>query len=78
MYTKTVTYLGYPAQNLSIPASTNRTLRLAGLSDAERMRALIRENLLGLEAMYWNAGHGVGLFRVGQSLIPFASHPAFP
>ena len=71
--------LGYPTQNLSIPASTNRTLRLANLSDAEKVRTLVWENLLGLEKiLHWNADHGVKLFRIGQSLIPFASHPAFP
>ena len=71
--------LGYPAQNLTIPASTNRTLRLASLTDAEKVRALVWENLLGLETILrWNAEHGVNLFRIGQSLIPFASHPAFP
>jgi UV DNA damage endonuclease len=71
--------LGYPAQNLTIPASTNRTLRLANLGDAEKVRALVWENLLGLETILrWNAEHGVNLFRIGQSLIPFASHPAFP
>jgi UV DNA damage endonuclease len=71
--------LGYPTQNLTIPASTNRTLRLANLGDAEKVRALVWENLLGLETILrWNAEHGVNLFRIGQSLIPFASHPAFP
>jgi UV DNA damage endonuclease len=71
--------LGYPTQNLTIPASTNRTLRLASLGDAEKVRALVWENLLGLETILrWNAGHGVRLFRMGQSLVPFASHPAFP
>jgi UV DNA damage endonuclease len=71
--------LGYPTQNLTIPASTNRTLRLAGLGDAEKVRALVWENLLGLETILrWNAEHGVPLFRIGQSLVPFASHPAFP
>jgi UV DNA damage endonuclease len=71
--------LGYPAQNLTIPASTNRTLRLANLGDAEKVRALVFENILGLETILrWNAEHGVNLFRIGQSLIPFASHPAFP
>jgi len=71
--------LGYPAQNLTIPASTNRTLRLANLGDAEKVRALVWENLLGLETILrWNAEHDVKLFRIGQSLIPFASHPAFP
>jgi len=43
------------------------------------VRALVWENLLGLETiLWWNAKHGVRLFRIGQSLIPFASHPAFP
>src|SRR5918997_4306304 len=71
--------LGYPAQNLTIPASTNRTLRLANLGNAEKVRALVWENLLGLETiLQWNAEHGVNLFRIGQSLIPFASLPAFP
>jgi UV DNA damage endonuclease len=70
---------GYPAQNLTLPATTNRTLRLAGLGDAEKVRALVWENLLGLETIIrWNAEHGLGLFRIGQGLIPFASHPAFP
>ena len=71
--------LGYPTQNLTIPAGTNRTCRLANLPDAEKVRGLIRENLAGLRAILrWNAGHGVPLFRMGQSLIPFASHPQFP
>jgi len=71
--------LGYPAQNLTIPASTNRTLRLASLSDAEKVRALVWENLLGLEMILrWNAERGIYLFRMGQSLVPFASHPTFP
>ena len=71
--------LGYPTQNLTIPATTNRTCRLANLRDAKKVRGLIRENLAGLTAILrWNAEHGVPLFRMGQSLIPFASHPQFP
>jgi UV DNA damage repair endonuclease len=63
--------LGFPTQNLSIPASTNRTLRLVNLRDAHKVRALVWENLLGLEKILrWNAEHGVKLFRIGQSLIP--------
>ena len=79
MYTGTVIRLGYPTQNLTIPASTNRTLRLASLSDVEKLKGLIRENISDLKRILrWNADHGVGLFRMGQNLIPFASHPAFP
>ena len=71
--------LGYPTQNLTIPASTNRSLRLASLTDEDRLRALIRENINGLrEILHWNAAHDVRLFRLGQNLIPFSSHPAFP
>ena len=71
--------LGYPAQNVTLPATTNRTLRLASLGDTEKVRALVWENLLGLETIVrWNAERGLRLFRIGQGLIPFASHPAFP
>ncbi|CAA9460065.1 MAG: UV damage repair endonuclease [uncultured Rubrobacteraceae bacterium] len=78
MYTGAVIRLGYPTQNLTIPASTNRTLRLASLADVARVRELVRDNVADLKIILrWNAEHGVGLFRMGQNLIPFASHPAF-
>lgn len=71
--------IGYPAQNLSLPATTNHTLRLANLPDTERVRSLVRENIADLERILrWNSEHGVRLFRIGQSLVPFASHPGFP
>jgi UV DNA damage endonuclease len=71
--------LGYPTQNLTIPASTNRTLRLASLGNASKVHSIVRENLAGLQTILrWNAARGIGLFRMGQSLIHFASHPAFP
>src|SRR5215211_4680626 len=79
LYTGAVIRLGYPIQNLTIPASTNRTLRLANLTDTEKVRKLVRANVADLKIILrWNAEHGVGLFRMGQNLIPFASHPAFP
>src|SRR5215210_586057 len=79
VYKKRMIRLGYPTQNLSIPASTNRTLRLASLSDTEKVRTLVWQNLLGLERILrWNTQHGIPLFRMSQSLVPFASHPAFP
>ena len=79
MYTGTVIQLGYPTQNLTLQASTNRTLRLASLVDVEKVKGLVRENIADLKRILrWNAEHGVGLFRMGQNLIPFASHPAFP
>ena len=71
--------LGYPTQNRTIPANTNRTCRQASLHDTEKVRNLIRENLSSLKTiLQWNAKHEVQLFRTGQSLIPFASHLRFP
>ena len=79
LYTVGVIRLGYPTQNLTIPASTNRTLRLASLTDVDKLAGLVRENIADLKTILrWNAEHEVGLFRMGQNLIPFASHPAFP
>ena len=79
MYTCTVIRLGYPAQNLTIPATTNRTLRLSSISDVEKLQGLVRGNIAGLKAILrWNAERGIPLFRMGQDLIPFASHPSFP
>ncbi|TBH21559.1 UV DNA damage repair endonuclease UvsE [Thermus thermamylovorans] len=70
--------LGYPCENLTLGASTNHTLRLASL-DEEKVRARVAENLRDLERILrWNAQEGFRLFRIGQHLIPFASHPRFP
>jgi UV DNA damage endonuclease len=71
--------LGYPTKNLTIPAGTNRTLRLANLRDKDKVRGLIRENIAGLTTILpWNAARDIWLFRMGQAMIPFASHPDFP
>ena len=71
--------LGYPTQNLTIPAGTNRTLRLANLRDKDKVRGLVRENIAGLTTILpWNAARNIWLFRMGQAMIPFASHPDFP
>ena len=79
VYTEAVIRLGYLTQNLTIPATTNRTLRLASLDKPDKLKRLIRENIADLGIILrWNAEHEVGLFRMGQELIPFASHPAFP
>jgi UV DNA damage endonuclease len=77
LYTRIVIRFGYPTQNLTLPASTNRTLRLASLSNVEKVRGLVRENFADLKTILrWNADHGVGLFRIGQILIPFAEEHA--
>lgn len=70
---------GYAGQNLTLGLTTGRTLRLAGLGDAARVRAVVRSNLDALERiLLWNADHDLRLFRMSQSLVPFASHPEFP
>ncbi len=70
--------LGYPCENLTLGATTNRTLRFAHLTE-ERAREKVAENLRDLErVLRWNPPHGFALFRIGQHLIPFASHPLFP
>ncbi len=70
---------GYPCQNLTINASTNHTLRLASLRDDEKLRLVIAQNFADLgRMMRWKADNGWALLRIGQNLIPFASHPAFP
>jgi UV DNA damage endonuclease len=70
---------GYASQNLTMGLTTGRTLRLANLRDAGKVRGIVAANLADLEAIIrWNAAHHIGLFRSSQQLIPFASHPAFP
>jgi len=70
---------GYPCQNLTINASTNHTLRLASLQDTEKLSRVILQNFYDLERMlYWNHANEWFLLRIGQHLIPFASHPDFP
>lgn len=79
LYKRSVIKLGYPTQNLTLPATTNRTLRLANLSNVRKIRGLIQENIEDLKRiLLWNAERDIALFRMGQSLIPFASHPDFP
>jgi UV DNA damage endonuclease len=76
---KTGLRFGYASQNLTLPATTGRTMRLANVPDADRMRAVVEANLRDLEAILrWNRAHAMGLFRLSQQLIPFASHSDFP
>ncbi|AHY45299.1 uvde: UV damage endonuclease UvdE [Rubrobacter radiotolerans] len=71
--------VGYTTRNLSLQANTNHTLRLKGLADVEKVRAIVRRNLEDLGGILpWSAERGFRLFRIGQSFIPFASHPLFP
>lgn len=70
---------GYPCQHLGLPATTNRGIKLVSLGDGEKLRAKIAQNLDDLERiLHWNAENDIGLFRIGQHLVPFGSHPDFP
>ena len=53
-------------------------MRLANLTD-ERAEAVARENLTTLtEMLEWNLTQGIHFLRIGSSIIPLASHEAFP
>lgn len=70
---------GYPCQNETLSATTNRSIKLASIGDIERIQGKIQDNLNDLEQMLlWNIDAGIRLFRIGQHLIPFASHTDFP
>ena len=70
---------GYVSQNLSLGVTTGHTLRLAGLTDQERVKATVNANLDALEVILrWNAAHDMPLFRISSQVVPFASHPDFP
>lgn len=70
-------YIGYACINLEIDRTTNKTFRLAKLSE-EQAAVTIAQNLDSLQTILkWNVEQGIKLFRIGSSLIPFASHPNF-
>lgn len=69
---------GYPCENLTLRASTNHTLQLRNAVEA-RLSEKFAQNLNDLWRMLqWNVAHGIALFRIGQHLVPFASHPQCP
>lgn len=69
---------GYPCENRTLRATTLRTVRLANL-EPERVLEKVRANLDDLERMVrFNAEVGLGSLRIGQQLVPFASHATFP
>ncbi len=70
--------IGYPCQNLTLDATTNHTTRLAFVRDEEKLRSLVEQNIEdAARCLRWNAENGYGLFRLGSSFVPFASHPWF-
>ena len=68
--------LGYACINLTLEASTNSTTRLALIDERDRWLAACQRNIEGMERILeFNGQHGLN-FRVGSSMVPFASHPA--
>ncbi|QHT68295.1 UV DNA damage repair endonuclease UvsE [Rhodocytophaga rosea] len=70
-------HIGYACINLGINETTNHTFRLANLSE-EQAAITIAKNIDSLKKILaWNVSQGIKLFRVGSSMIPFASHTSF-
>jgi len=69
--------IGYAGICLGLPErSISRTVRVANATP-ERLRAIIGQNLEDLGAILdYNAREGWCLFRINQSIVPLASHPA--
>jgi UV DNA damage endonuclease len=70
-------HIGYACINMGINETTNHTFRLANLSE-EQAAITIAKNIESLKKILaWNVSQGIKLFRVGSSMIPFASHTSF-
>lgn len=66
--------LGYVANCLSLELGASHTVRLAGATPS-RLSELIELNLAELEQiLLFNEQRRIELFRIGSSLVPFASH----
>lgn len=67
--------LGYPCVSRLTGRTTNHETVLRAATP-EKLRALARQNLTDLrEILRHNLAHDWLLFRIGSSVIPFASHP---
>ena len=66
--------IGYACINTSIDCTSNATFRLKSYSE-KLLREKIKSNLECLKKILaWNISHNIKFFRIGSSLIPFASH----
>lgn len=67
--------LGYVSNCLTIGLTASHTTRLSHATP-KSLEALIAWNLAELEEiLLFNEAHGIQMFRIGSSLVPFASHP---
>ncbi len=70
-------HIGYACINIQIERTTNRTFRLAKLSDDQVIQTAALNFAALQEILKWNLQHGIRLFRIGSSIVPFASHQNF-
>ncbi|AKU91995.1 UV DNA damage repair endonuclease UvsE [Vulgatibacter incomptus] len=67
--------LGYVAINLTLGIGASHRCLLKN-AKPERLESLIAKNLEELERILrFNEENGIEVFRIGSSLVPFASHP---
>lgn len=67
--------VGYPCVSRLTGRTTNHETVLRAATP-DKLRALTRQNLADLrEILRHNLAHGWLLFRIGSSVVPFASHP---
>lgn len=68
--------IGFACVTYGLGLTTNHTLRLANLP-SDRFKEALRSNIRDLEAILsWMEPRGLRLFRIGSSMVPFASHQA--
>jgi UV DNA damage endonuclease len=68
--------IGFACVMYGARLSTNHTIRLANLP-SDRFREAVRRNLQDLQTILaWMEVRGLRLFRIGSSMVPFASHRA--
>ncbi len=70
-------HIGYACINMQMDITTNHTFRLARLSDEAVQQTATRNFAALQQILEWNLQHGIRLFRIGSSIIPFASHEKF-
>ena len=68
---------GFPCISTLRPDISCQHTTILKYATPDKIEALARGNIVGLRAMLDHvAGLGLGLFRIGEAFIPFASHPA--
>lgn len=76
---KKIKKIGFPCVMASKPLTTNRTIKLKNIKNNELLMSIIEKNINDLEKIleWMNRYKKIRLFRIGSSIIPFASHEKF-